>query len=162
MKIRTALAGLGRIAWEFHLPELARHPAFSLEAVADPLPERVADTRERFRVPRGYRSVAELLNAETPELVVIASPTCCHKEQILQAFDAGCDVFCDKPLALSAAEVREIAAAARNRNRKIMTYHFAVFSKKTVSAGSFWSAGSGRATSGGMTGRRSAPTAAEC
>ena len=46
--LRTAVSGLGRIAWDFHLPQLCAHDGFHPVAVVDPCRERLAEAQARF------------------------------------------------------------------------------------------------------------------
>ncbi|MEZ5861206.1 MAG: Gfo/Idh/MocA family oxidoreductase [Geminicoccaceae bacterium] len=54
----------------------------------------------------------ELLADPKIELVSIATPNVLHKEMALAALAAGKHVWCEKPLALTAADARELAEAA--------------------------------------------------
>ncbi len=119
--LRTAIVGLGRIAWEFHLPEVAAKRDFELVGVVDPLAERRAEARTTFGV-EGYHNLVELYAHVKPDLVVIASPTQFHAEQSIFALEHGSDVFCDKPLAASLAEADRIITAMRDNGRKLMLY----------------------------------------
>lgn len=120
--LKTAVLGLGRIAWSFHIPQISSHPGFELTAVVDPLPERLREVDDKFKPGHCFSSCEEMYAALKPDLVVVASPTRFHKQQILQAFEHGCDVFCDKPLALSLDETDEIIAAMDKSGRKLMVY----------------------------------------
>ena len=120
-RIRTALIGLGRIGWQFHAPEIAGHEAFEFVAVVDPLEARLREACEKWRV-RGYARHEDMLAAEKPELVVIASPTIFHLEQALAAFQAGADVFCDKPIAPNLADADVMIRAMQTHGRKLMVY----------------------------------------
>jgi scyllo-inositol 2-dehydrogenase (NADP+) len=119
--LRTAIIGLGRIGWQFHLPQVAAHLGFEATAVVDPLPERRAEAVAAYGA-RPYADLPELLAAEAIDLVVIASPTPFHTEQALLAFEHGCDVFCDKPLAPTLEAAEQMIAAAREQGRKLMVY----------------------------------------
>jgi predicted dehydrogenase len=121
-KLRTAVVGLGRVGWQFHLPQAVRHEGFEVVAVVDPLVERLEEARATFGVKKGYREFEEMLNAEKLDLVVIASPTQFHAEQTIAAFEHGCDVFCDKPVAPTLDEADRMIAASRERGRKLMIY----------------------------------------
>ena len=121
-KIRTVVAGLGRIGWVYHLPQLKNHPGFELIAVADPMQERLEEAREFFPDTRIYTDVREMLETEHPDLAVIASPTIFHKEQILAAFECGADVFAEKPLSCDIDETAEIIAAMETSRHKLMVY----------------------------------------
>jgi predicted dehydrogenase len=59
----------------------------------------------------------EALLALEPDGVVIATPSALHAEQSIAALDAGCAVFCQKPLGRSANEVRRVVEAARAADR---------------------------------------------
>lgn len=120
-RLRTAVLGLGRIGWKFHVPEVAKHPGFALVAVVDPLQERLDEAQAAYNVT-GYHSVEALFAAETLDLVVIASPTNFHAPQTLMAFQHGCDVFCDKPMAGTLAEVDQMIAGMQQYGRKLMIY----------------------------------------
>lgn len=120
-KLRTAVVGLGRIGWQFHVPEIVKHDNFELAAVVDPLAERLTEAKTEYGVT-GYHDYVEMLQIEKPDLVVLASPSNFHCEQTMIAFDHGCDVFCEKPIALSLDEVDEILAAMKSTKRKIMAY----------------------------------------
>jgi len=118
---RTALIGLGRIGWKFHLPRIVQHDGFDLVAVVDPLVERLQEAGETFGA-KGYQTYQELLAKEQLDLVVIASPTPFHAEQALASFEHGCDVFCDKPLAPSLEESERMVECMRKHSRKMMVY----------------------------------------
>jgi len=121
-RLRTAVVGLGRIGWQTHLPRVAELPDwFDLVGVVEPLAERRAEAVAQYHT-RAYATLPELLAAEHPQLVVIASPTPFHAPQTLAAFAAGADVFCDKPLAGTLAEAEAMAAAAASQGRKLMIY----------------------------------------
>jgi predicted dehydrogenase len=58
----------------------------------------------------------ELLDREL-DGIVIATPSALHAEQAIAALERGIAVFCQKPLARTAAEARAVIAAARAANR---------------------------------------------
>lgn len=120
--LKTAVLGLGRIAWSFHIPQIICHPGFKLAAVVDPLPERLREAADKFSPGACFTTCDEMYIRLKPDLVVIASPTKFHKQQVLQAFEHGCDVFCDKPLSLSLEETDEIIGAMNKYGRKLMVY----------------------------------------
>lgn len=120
-KLKTVIVGLGRIGWNFHLKECAGNRGIDLAGVVDPLEARRREAEETYRIP-AFSDTNELYRQVEPDLVVIASPTPFHLEQILEAFEHGADVFCDKPLTLTYQEACRAADAARNRKRKLMVY----------------------------------------
>jgi len=50
-RIGIGVIGLGRIGWQFHCPELAKHRDFKLIGVADTDAERCREAEEVFDCP---------------------------------------------------------------------------------------------------------------
>ena len=123
MKIlKTAVVGLGRIGWGTHIPKILEKPdRFALTAVVDLSRERLAEAKEKYNV-NGYTDIAEMIRAEQPDLVVIASPTHLHKLHACTAMELGCDVFLDKPMAESYESACAIAQCAKTTGRKLMIF----------------------------------------
>ena len=119
--LRTAVIGLGRIGWQFHVPQVARHDGFDLVAVVDPLQERLDEAKTKFGV-KGYADCDELLDAEKLDLAVIASPTKFHVAHAEAAFQHGYDVFCDKPMAPSFEDASRMIDSMKRHGRKLMIY----------------------------------------
>lgn len=120
-KIKTALVGLGRIGWNYHLPNIKHHNGFELCAVVDISKERLEEASEQYDV-QGYTELGRMLIQEKPELVVIASPTSLHREHAIQSMQTGADVFLDKPMAPNYEDACAIAEAANKYNQKLMIY----------------------------------------
>lgn len=120
-KLKTAVVGLGRIGWQFHVPEIASHEGFEFIAVADLMVDRIQEAEKKYNV-KGYTNYEEMLRLERPDLVVIASPTKFHCEQTCLAFEHGADVFCEKPVALSVSEMDKIIESMNANGRKFMAY----------------------------------------
>ena len=119
--LRTAVVGLGRIGWGYHVPQVVRHEGFELLAVVDPLETRRQEASDAYGV-RTYGTYADLLANEELDLVVLASPTIYHADQAITAFEQEVDVFTDKPIAPTLAEADRMIEAARAHERKLMVY----------------------------------------
>jgi predicted dehydrogenase len=61
-----------------------------------------------------YRTTEELLADAAVELVDLCTPTPLHAPQVIAALNAGKHVICEKPLARTSAEAREILRVAAN------------------------------------------------
>lgn len=119
--LKTALIGIGRVGWGFHLPNIVSHAGFNLCAVVDLSEDRLLECKEKYHV-NGYKNLSDMLEREHPDLVVIASPTHLHREHAETSMRAGADVFLDKPMANSYAEACSIAKVSEETGRKIMIY----------------------------------------
>src|SRR5437763_604620 len=109
--VRTAIIGTGSIA-NAHvravhdMGERAR-----LVAAVEIDRERGERFASTYDIPFRYTDAAEMLAAQRPDLVLIATPPGTHTALIIQSLDAGAWVLCEKPLCGSLAELDLIAAA---------------------------------------------------
>lgn len=123
MKIlKIAVVGLGRIGWGTHLPAIAKkNDQYKLVGVVDLSSERLAEAKEKYDV-NGYTDIADMINAEHPDVVVVCSPTHLHCEHANTAMRMGCDVFLDKPMAVDYETACKIADCAKETGRKLMVF----------------------------------------
>lgn len=70
---------------------------------------------------KGYKDFRELLNRKDIDAVIIASPDHWHASMSVKAAEAGKDIYCEKPLALTVQEGRAMVNAARKHNRILQT-----------------------------------------
>lgn len=75
--------------------------------IGDPNPPKLD-----MSVVKATRDPAELLADPSIDVIDICTPTVTHRDLALRALAAGRHVLCEKPLARTSAEAREIAAAA--------------------------------------------------
>jgi len=83
-----------------------------LTVVADVNAPAAERARARFGFARATADWRALVADPAVELVSITSPNILHKEMALAAIAAGKHVYCEKPLALTAADARELTLAA--------------------------------------------------
>jgi predicted dehydrogenase len=114
-RLRLGFLGLGWIGLH-RLESLTGAQAVEVAAVADPDPERLAAGARAAPEAEQGPSLAALLEAGV-DAVVIATPSALHAEQAIAALEAGCAVFCQKPLGRDASESRKVVEAARAADR---------------------------------------------
>jgi predicted dehydrogenase len=68
-----------------------------------------------------------LLKRDDVQAVVVATPTATHFAIAKEALEAGKDVLCEKPLALTAAECEELTNLAKANGRVLMCGHVFLF-----------------------------------
>ncbi len=91
-----------------------------LEAIADLDLETARGMADRFGFRRATTDWRDLLADPRVDLVAITAPNALHREMALAAIAAGKHVYCEKPLALSAAEAAEMAEAAERAGVRTM------------------------------------------
>ena len=98
-----------------------RQAGAEILAVADPAPGAARKAADKWGVPHAYESVdAMLAERKDIQAVSIIVPNKFHAPLAIQCLGAGKHVFCEKPPALSAAEVDGIVAAAKASGRTVM------------------------------------------
>src|SRR3954471_1157188 len=111
MSVRIGLIGAGRIGRK-HAETLRRLPQARLVGVADAdeaaARAAVADGGAGVQVVNDHR---RLLEDAAVDAVLIAAPTNLHGALIGEAAEAGKQIFCEKPIALTLAEADEALAA---------------------------------------------------
>jgi scyllo-inositol 2-dehydrogenase (NADP+) len=117
--IKTGLLAYGMSGKIFHAPFLTQHPSFALQAVVQRHEQRMQADYPHIK---SYGSVAGLLADPSLELVVVNTPSATHVELTRQALLAGKHVLLEKPVATSAAEVRELFDLARQQGRHLFAY----------------------------------------
>ncbi|MEO7244853.1 MAG: Gfo/Idh/MocA family oxidoreductase [Rubrivivax sp.] len=116
-RLRVGLAGAGMVS-AFHLPAWrALADQVELVAVADPDIERAQAAARQYGVPRAWRSLDDMLAGELLDAVDLMTPPHLHAEQCLAAAAAGVAVLCQKPLAPSAGQARQLIGAVGSRVR---------------------------------------------
>lgn len=112
---RLGFLGAGWIGLH-RLKALHDSGAGTVAAVADPVAERVRAAQHAVPTAAAAASLEDLLELEL-DGIVIATPSSLHAEQSIRALDRGLTVFCQKPLARTAAETARVTAAARAADR---------------------------------------------
>ena len=120
--IRAGIVGLGRSGWGIHAETIQALPEqFQVAAVSDPDPKR-RDEAEQQCGCRTYDSFEALIADEALDLIVIASPSHKHAEHSIAAMQAGHDVLCEKPFALSSEEADQIIDVSEQTGRLVAPF----------------------------------------
>ncbi len=114
--LRVVVAGLGNMG-RSHALAYETNPGFEIAALvnrSDPvLPAELA--RHEVR-----RSFEEALRDEKPDVASINTYSDSHAAYAVQALEAGCHVFVEKPLATTVADAERVVAAASANGRKLV------------------------------------------
>ena len=110
-EIGAAVIGSGFIG-TVHI-EALRRMGVQVHGLLGSSPERGAKSAQRLGVPKAYASLEELLADDRVEVVHVTSPNHLHHPQVKQVLAAGRHVVCEKPLAMTSEESRELVALAK-------------------------------------------------
>jgi predicted dehydrogenase len=116
-KIKFAVIGQGHIG-KRHADMVRRNPEAELIAVCDIAPKGqlgLNDLKELF-----YNSVEDLLEAHPEiEVVNVCTPNGLHAQHSLIALEAGKNVVCEKPMALTKADCEAMLFKALQVNKTV-------------------------------------------
>ena len=119
MTPKVALIGAGWAARNAHLPGF-RAAGVPVAAICDINPAPAQTLAKQYAIPNVYSDYKEMIEREQPDSVHVLLPNVAHREPVLFALAAGANVLCEKPIATSAAEAREMFAAAKAAKRTLM------------------------------------------
>lgn len=113
--VRLGFLGLGWIGRK-RLDAIASDSRVDVAALADMDATRLRAAQLAYPEAILAPDLAALLDAGV-DAVVIATPNSCHASQAVACFEAGVPVFCQKPLAIDAADTRRVLEAASRADR---------------------------------------------
>ncbi|MBX3015642.1 MAG: Gfo/Idh/MocA family oxidoreductase [Caldilineaceae bacterium] len=105
---RVAIIGAGKIVQVGHIPNFQSIPNVTVAALCDVNEERVKAIAAEKKVPQTFTDYQKMLAEVKPDITVIATPNIFHKPMALAALSVGSHVLCEKPLALSYADAKEM------------------------------------------------------
>ncbi len=110
--VNWGILGCAGIAERALIPAIAGSKNGRLYGIASRDPQRAADWAKRFGFKKAYGGYADLIADPSIDAVYNPLPNHLHAPWSIRAAQAGKHVLCEKPMALNAGEVREMAAAA--------------------------------------------------
>lgn len=111
-----AIIGCGRIA-QRHAEHIQK--VGTLQAVCDIVPEKADALGGKYN-SRVYYSIEELLaNEKSLNVIAVCTPNGLHATHSIQALNAGIDVLCEKPMAITSHDCGEMIKAAERNNRRL-------------------------------------------
>lgn len=67
----------------------------------------------------------QMIEEQKPDTVVVTTPDFLHADYIVRAFEAGCDVICEKPMTIDLSSLRQITEAQRRTGRQVrVTFNY--------------------------------------
>jgi len=118
--IRTAVLGFGLAGKVFHCPFVSAVPGLQLVTILQRKGDSAAAAYPSAKIAR---SIEEILNDPTIDLIVVGTPNDSHVEYATAALRAGKHVVVDKPVAPTSAEVRSLIDLAKAHGKILAPFH---------------------------------------
>jgi predicted dehydrogenase len=120
--IRVALLGTG-FGEAVHLPALSQVPEFAITAVCSRRAEHAHAAARQFGAPISTTDYRELVERSDIDAVIVATPPHTHHTMTMAALAAGKHVLCEKPMAKTVAEARDMTKMAERAGSIAMINH---------------------------------------
>ncbi len=133
--LRVAIMGLGsygtRVADAMQSCTMAK-----LTGVISGTPSKIKDWQAKYSVPEkncyNYENFDAIKNNPDIDAVYIITPNGLHREQAIRVAKAGKHVICEKPMAINAAEGKDMVDACKKANVKLLVGYRMHFEAKTL------------------------------
>jgi predicted dehydrogenase len=107
-KVRVGLVGIRNWAIDVHLHQLLSHPGARVVAICGRDLKQAEQVAAQHGIPRAFGDYHAMIDQGGLDAVVISTPDDTHYPITLAALEKGLHVVCEKPLAMSAAQAREM------------------------------------------------------
>ncbi|WP_019639112.1 Gfo/Idh/MocA family protein [Paenibacillus fonticola] len=118
--LKVAIVGCGGIANGKHLPSLAQQLEVQLVAFCDIIEERAQKAAAEYGVEgaKVFTDYRELLK-EDIDVVHVCTPNDSHAEITVSSLESGKHVMCEKPMAKTTEQARQMLDAAKRTGKKL-------------------------------------------
>jgi predicted dehydrogenase len=114
--IRVLVAGLGNMG-RSHALAYHNNPGFEIVGLVNRSKPQLAEELQHYTIHPNFEAALKELK---PDLCSICTYSDSHADYAVMAFEAGCDVFIEKPLATTVADAERVVAAAKKAGRKLV------------------------------------------
>lgn len=121
-KLGVAVIGSGSIATHRHAPEYAANPDVDILAFVDRVPERAEKLAKKYDA-KAFSKYEDVLDLKGVDAVSVCTPNAFHAPITIAALKAGKHTLCEKPMATSDQEARDMIAAAEKAKKFLMIGH---------------------------------------
>lgn len=117
-KLRVGIVGCGGIANGKHLPAMKKNGNFEIVAFCDLIEEKAVKAKQEYGTEdaRIYTDYQELIKEEL-DAVYVLTPNSVHAPVSIAALKAGKNVMCEKPMAKTYAEAKEMVETAKETGK---------------------------------------------
>ena len=123
-RVGYAVVGLGHLSLEEILPALGMCKKSKLAALVSGSPEKMKKVAMQYGVKTescySYETYDQLKDNKEVDVIYIVLPNGLHKEYVIRGAKTGKHILCEKPMANTAEECKEMIAACNKANVKLM------------------------------------------
>ena len=122
-KLGVALIGLGYYSTDLLAPALQKTKHCYLAGIVTGTPSKAETWKKQYNIPDkniyNYQNFDQIANNPDIDVVYVVLPPSMHKEYVIRGANAGKQVWCEKPMALTASECQEMIDACRKNKQSL-------------------------------------------
>jgi predicted dehydrogenase len=127
-KIKVGIVGL-EFGAEF-IPIYQKHPRSEMYAICQRNKEHLNFVGDAFGIKTRYSNYEEMLKDQNIDAIHINTPPFLHAEHVIAGLEAGKDVACTIPMALSVEDCKNIVETVKKTGKKYMMMETVVYSRE--------------------------------
>ena len=114
-KVKWGAAGCGRFTELSFIPALEFLRKSTINSVYSRAASRAKQIADKYGIPKHFNNYDEFLKSDI-NAVYIGSVNSDHYEQVIKAAEAGKNILCEKPLAMTSAQAEEMVKMCEQNN----------------------------------------------
>jgi glucose-fructose oxidoreductase len=119
----VALVGLGYYSTDLLAPALQQTKNCYLAGIVTGSPSKAESWKQQYNIPDkniyNYSNFDQIANNPAIDVVYVVLPPSMHHEYVIRAAKAGKHVWCEKPMAITEKECREMIEACRTAKKSL-------------------------------------------
>lgn len=120
--IRIGIIGTG-VGLRTHLPAFNMLDNVEVYAISGSSEHRTKEFSMEYNLPNPMSDYKKLIDLPELDLVCITSPNLYHFDQVSYALEKKVNILCEKPLAISLSDVKQLIDKSKNNNKLALINH---------------------------------------
>ena len=130
--VRFGIVGFGLHAMRRLMPGFALAQRCKVTALSSREMAKARESAAEYKTQEAFDSTAKLCQSKEVDAVLVTTPNALHLKDVLTAIEHGKPVLCEKPMAMNAAECRQMVEAARKAHVLLGVAHVFRFEDSTA------------------------------
>lgn len=122
-KLGVALVGLGYYSTDLLAPALQQTKYCYLAGIVTGTPSKAETWKTKYNISDkniyNYQNFDQIANNPDIDVVYVVLPPSMHREYVIRAANAGKDVWCEKPMAITPKECQDMIDACKKNKRSL-------------------------------------------
>jgi glucose-fructose oxidoreductase len=122
-RLGVALVGLGYYSTDLLAPALQQTKNCYLAGIVTGTPAKAETWKAKYNIPEkniyNYGNFDQIANNDDIDVIYVVLPPSMHKEYVIKAANAGKHVWCEKPMAMTEQECKEMIDACKKNKKSL-------------------------------------------